>query len=146
MVNNIVYHLLVLLLGWDNFEKKKTAEKDPLKKSIEAPLYTLYWGFKKILCKACLFFNCFLVIKIILKALFSFIPSLLDFSDFPSYGSNLRKRYTLWLLSMFFKKISTIRPVFLEYVSISYWCQEFRLNFSFSIVLLAKSWKWKKHL
>ena len=30
-------------------------------------------GFKKILCKACVLFNCFLVIKRILKALFSFI-------------------------------------------------------------------------
>ena len=45
-----------------------------LKKRIEAPLYALYWGFKNILCEACLLFNCFLVIKRILKALFSFIP------------------------------------------------------------------------
>ena len=34
----------------------------------------LYWGFTKILCKACLLFNCFLVIKGILKVFFSFIP------------------------------------------------------------------------
>ena len=32
---------------------------------------------------ACLPFNCFLVIKGILKALFSFIPWLLNFSDLP---------------------------------------------------------------
>ena len=46
---------------------------------------------------------CFLIVfwlkKKILKALFSFIPWLLNFSDLPSYGSNLRKRYTLRLLS-----------------------------------------------
>ena len=51
----------------------RTLEKDALKKRIEAPLYTLYWSFKKILCKACLLFNCFLVIKGIPKALYSFI-------------------------------------------------------------------------
>ena len=48
--------------------------------------------------KACLLFNCFLVIKGILKALFSFIPWLLNFSDLPNSGSNSRKRYTLRLL------------------------------------------------
>ena len=41
----------------------------------------------------------FLVIKEILKALFSFIPWLLNLSDLPNYGSNSRKRYTLRLLS-----------------------------------------------
>ena len=51
------------------------------------------------LCKAYLLFNCFLVIKRILKALFSFIPWLLSFSDLPSYSSNSRKIYTLRLLS-----------------------------------------------
>ena len=48
----------------------------------------IYWDFKKILCKKCLLFNCFLVIKGILKALFTSIPWLLDFSDLPNYGSN----------------------------------------------------------
>ena len=57
----------------------------------------MHWGFKKILCKACLL-NRFLVIKRILKALFSFIPWL-NFSDLSSYASNLKKRYTLRLLS-----------------------------------------------
>ena len=52
----------------------------------------MYWAFKKILCKACLPFNCFLVMKGILKALFSFIPLLLNFSDLPNNGSNSRKR------------------------------------------------------
>ena len=46
----------------------------------------------------CFFF--FFVIKRILKALFSFIPLLLNSSDSLSYGSNLRKRYTLRLLSI----------------------------------------------
>ena len=63
-------------------------------------LCILYIGvFKKILCKACLVFNCCLVIKRILKALFSLIPWLLNFSDFLNYGSNWRKRYTLRLSS-----------------------------------------------
>ena len=44
-------------------------------------------------------FNCFFVIKQILKALFSFIPWLLNLSDLPNYGSNSGKRYTLRLLS-----------------------------------------------
>ena len=56
------------------FEKEGTSEKDALKWRIEAALYTLCRGFKKILCKICLLFNCFLVIKGILKALFSLIP------------------------------------------------------------------------
>ena len=40
-----------------------------------------------------------MVIKEILKVLFSFIPWLFNFSDLPNYGSNTRKRYTLRLLS-----------------------------------------------
>ena len=71
---------------------------------------TLYWGLKKILCKACLLLNCFLVIKEILKALFSFIPWLLNFSDLPNYGSNLRKRYTLRLLLKCLVR-STLLPI-----------------------------------
>ena len=59
---------------------------------------------------ACLPFNCFLVIKGILKALFSFIPSLLNFSDLPNYGSNSRKRYTLRLLSKCLVR-STLLPI-----------------------------------
>ena len=38
-------------------------------------------------------------LKGILKALFSCIPWLLNFSDLPNYGSKLRKIYTLRLLS-----------------------------------------------
>ena len=43
------------------FEKERTSEKDVLKWRIEAPPYNLHWGFKKILCEACLLFYCFLV-------------------------------------------------------------------------------------
>ena len=68
-----------------------------LKQWIEAPLYTLYWSFKNIPRKAPLLFYCFLVI---LKALFSFIPWYLNFSDLPSHGSNSEIWYTLWLLLM----------------------------------------------
>ena len=39
---------------------------------------------RKLYTKACLLFNCFLVIKGILKALFSFNPWLLNFSDLPN--------------------------------------------------------------
>ena len=53
-----------------NLGVEGTSEKDALKQRIETPLYTLYWGFQKILCKACLLFNCFLVIKGILKVYF----------------------------------------------------------------------------
>ena len=51
----------------------------------------------------------FLVIKGILKA-FSFIPCLLNFSDLPNYGSNLRKRCTLRLLSKCLLR-STLLPI-----------------------------------
>ena len=51
-----------------------------------------------------LLFYCFLLIKKILKALFSFIPWLLDFFDLPSHGTNSRKWYTLRLLSMCLEK------------------------------------------
>ena len=51
-----------------------------------------------------------MVIKGILKALFSFIPWLLNFSDLPNYGSNSRKRYTLRLLSKCLVR-STLLPI-----------------------------------
>ena len=90
-----------------NSEHQK--KKDALKLWIEASLYTLYWGFKKILCKPCLLCDCFLVIKGILKAL-SFIHWLLNFSDLPNYGSDSRKRYTLRLLSKCLVR-STLLPI-----------------------------------
>ena len=54
---------------------------------------------RKFFAKPVCFLIVFLVIKGILKALFSFIPWLLNFSDLPNYGSNSRKRYTLRLKS-----------------------------------------------
>ena len=54
---------------------------------------------KKFYVKPACLLNFFFVIKRILKALFSFIPWLLNFSDLPNYASNSRKRYTLRLLS-----------------------------------------------
>ena len=84
-------------LGVETFLKKREHQKRM--RWNRGLRHHLYWGFKKILCKACLLFNCFLVIKGILKALFTFIPWLLNLSDLPNYGSNLRKRYTLRLFS-----------------------------------------------
>ena len=54
---------------------------------------------RKFYVKPVCFLIVFLVIKGILKALFYFIPWLLNFSDWPNYGSNSRKRNTLRLLS-----------------------------------------------
>ena len=52
----------------------------------------------------------FLVINGVLKALFSFIPWLLNFSDLSNYGSNCRKRYTLRLLPKCLVR-STLLPI-----------------------------------
>ena len=90
VVNNSVCHLLILSWGLRYFWKSE---------NIRTGCVEIEEGFKKILCKAFLLFNCFLVIKGIPKALFSFIPWLLSFSDLPHYRSNSRKRYTLRLLS-----------------------------------------------
>ena len=54
----------------------------------------------KIFKKPVYFFIVFLLIKRILKPLFSFTLWLLNFSDLLSYGSDSKKRYTLRLLSM----------------------------------------------
>ena len=65
---------------------------------------------RKFCAKVYQLFNCFLVIKRILKALSSFIPWLLNFSDLPNYRSNSRKRYTLTLLSKCLVR-STLLPI-----------------------------------
>ena len=65
---------------------------------------------RKFFAKPVCFLIVFLVIKGILKALFSFIPWLLNFSDLPNYGSNSRKRYTLRLLSKCLVR-STLLPI-----------------------------------
>ena len=63
-------------------------------------LCILYIGVsRKFYTKPVWFLIVFFFIKGTLKALFSFIPWLLNFFDLPNYGSNLRKRYTLRLLS-----------------------------------------------
>ena len=101
MVNNTVYHFDGSKLGAEIFLKKSEHhKKGALKWRIEVTLYTLYWGFEKIRCKVCLLLYSFLVIKTILKALFSLIPWLLNSSDLPSFDSNSRKRYTVRLLSI----------------------------------------------
>ena len=99
VVNSTVYHLLVLTWGLRYFWKRGNIRKGCVEIEDWGSSYNLYQGFRKIICKGCLIFNCFLVIKGILKALFPFIPSLLNFSDFPNFGSNSRKKYTLRLLS-----------------------------------------------
>ena len=97
------HHCLIPFVGFnlrfETFLKKMEHQKRMRYNRGLRHLYALHWGFKKIICKDCLPFNCFLVIKGILKALFSFILWLLNFSDLPNYGSNSRKRYTLRLLS-----------------------------------------------
>ena len=87
-------------LGVEIFLEEGTSPKDTWNRGLRH-LCILCIGVSRkfYICKACLPFNCFLVIKGILKALFSFIPWLLNFSDLPNYGSNSRKRYTLRLLS-----------------------------------------------
>ena len=70
-------------LGVETFWKGGSIRNGCVKIEDWGTSYTLYWGFKKILCKAFLLFNLFWVIKGILKALFSFIPWLLNFSDLP---------------------------------------------------------------
>ena len=87
-------------LGIETFVKKREHQKRMhWSRGLRHLYILLYWGFKKSLRKACLLFNCFLVIKGILKVLFSFIPWLLNFTDWPNYGPNSSKRYTLRLLS-----------------------------------------------
>ena len=99
VANDTINHFVGSNLGVKIFLKKREHQKkSALKERIEAPLWTLYWGFKKIPCKACLLFFCFLVIKRILKPLFSFTPWLLNSSDLPRYGSNSRERNTPRLL------------------------------------------------
>ena len=65
---------------------------------------------RKFYAKVCLLFNCFLVIKEILKVLFYFIPWLLNCSDLPNYGPYLRKIYTLRLLPKCLVR-STLLPI-----------------------------------
>ena len=49
MVNNTVYKFVGSNLGVEIFFKKREHKKGASRQKIEASLYTLYWGFKKIL-------------------------------------------------------------------------------------------------
>ena len=87
-------------LGVETFLKKREHQKRMRWNRGLRHLCILCIGVsRKFYLKACLLFNCFLVIKRIVKVLFSFIPWLLNFTDLPNYGSNSRKIYTLRLLS-----------------------------------------------
>ena len=49
VVNNTVYHSVDSNLGVEILlEKREHQKKGALKQMIEASLYTLFWGFKKI--------------------------------------------------------------------------------------------------
>ena len=92
MVNNTVYHFLVLTWGLRYFWKRENIRKECVEIEDWGTSAYLCWDFKKVLCKACLPCNCFLVIKGILKALFSFISWLLNFSDLPNYGIKIEEK------------------------------------------------------
>ena len=61
-------------LGMRCFWKRGSIRKGCVEREDWGTAVCVVLGFKKILCKAWLLFNCFLAIKGILKALFSFIP------------------------------------------------------------------------
>ena len=86
-------------LGVEIFLEEGTSPKDTWNRGLRHLCILCIGVSRKFYAKACLLFNCFLVIKRIVKALFSFIPWLLNFTDLPNYGSNSRWRYTPRLLS-----------------------------------------------
>ena len=50
MVNNAAYEFVGSNLGVEIFDKQREHQtKGDLKQKIKASLYTLYWGFKKVL-------------------------------------------------------------------------------------------------
>ena len=74
----------------------------------------LYWRFKKTACRAFSLFNyCFGIKKQLLKYLLTctFIHSLLNSFNFPSYSSKFRKIYTLRLLRGLQEMIVSSKPV-----------------------------------
>ena len=91
VVSNLVFEIF--------FEKKGTSEKDALNEGLRHLCILCIGVSRKFYAAPVYFLIVFLVIKGILKALFSFFPWLLNLSDLPNYGSNSRKRYTLRLLS-----------------------------------------------
>ena len=98
-------HCLIPFVG-----SKLGVEEDGFLKKMEHQKRMRYNRGLRYLCILCIevsgkfyvkpvcFLIVFLVIKGILKALFYFIPWLLNFSDLPNYGWNSRKRYTVRLL------------------------------------------------
>ena len=107
MVNSTVYHLLLLTWG---FWKRGNIRKGCIE--IEDWGTSLYFvlGPQENSMQNLSAFQLFLVIKGVLKASFTFIPWLLNFSDLPNYDSNSRKRYTLRLLSKCLVR-STLLPI-----------------------------------
>ena len=98
-------------LGFEIFLKKKKHQKRMRWNRGLRHLCILWIEVsRRFYAKPVCFLIVFLVIKGILKALFSFIPWLLNFSDLPNYGSNSRKRYTLRLLSKCLVR-STLLPI-----------------------------------
>ena len=93
MVNNTLYHLLVLTWRLRYFWKRGSIRKGCVE--IEDWGTSVYFVFRFQEN----YMRSMSAYKGILKALFSFIPWLLNFSDLPNYGSKSRKRYTLRLLS-----------------------------------------------
>ena len=98
-------------LGFEIFLKKKEHQKRMRWNRGLRHLCILWIEVsRRFYAKPVCFLIVFLVIKGILKALFSFIPWLLNFSHLPNYGSNSRKRYTLRLLSKCLVR-STLLPI-----------------------------------
>ena len=98
-------------LGFEIFLKKKEHQKRMRWNRGLRHLCILWIEVsRRFYAKPVCFLIVFLVIKGILKALFSFIPWLLNFSYSPNYGSNSRKRYTLRLLSKCLVR-STLLPI-----------------------------------
>ena len=98
-------------LGFEIFLKKREDQKRMYWNRVLRHLFILCIEVsRKFYSKPVCFLIVFLVIKGILKALFSFIPWLLNFTDLPNYDSNLRKRYTLKLLSKCLAS-STLLPI-----------------------------------
>ena len=92
MVNNTLYHLLVLTWGLRYFWKRGSIKKGCVE--IEDWGTFVYY----VLRSQESYMQSLSTYKGIQKALFSFISWSLNSADLPNYGSKSRKRYTLRLL------------------------------------------------
>ena len=91
--------MLLLTWGLRHFWKREHQKRMRWYRGLRH-LCILYVGAsRKLYAKPVCFLVFFLVIKEILRVLFTFIPWLLSFYDLPGYGSNSSRRYTLRLLS-----------------------------------------------